>query len=78
MDNESQPGLVGVCESQIYCASFTPRPVDYDTQVVAANPILIYDHLTHGGQSLRSPTRGVNDEQIRMARARPPRMHCSA
>ena len=39
MDNESQPELVGVCESQIYCASFTPRPVAYDTQVVDANPI---------------------------------------
>eukprot|EP00966_Prymnesium_polylepis_P219295 5073527-Prymnesium_polylepis.1 len=71
MDNGSQPELAGVYESQIYCVSLTPRPVAYDTQVVAANPISIYDHLQHGGQSLRFPTRGVNDDQFTACRGLP-------
>ena len=62
MDYESSPELSGVYESPIYRASFTPSPIAYDAQVVAANPTQLYDHLINDGQALRSPTHEVDND----------------
>ena len=65
MDTYYKQELSGVSPLRLQPCRLTPKPLAYEAQVVAANPIQHYDHLINDGQTLlRSPTREVNDEQI--------------
>jgi len=65
MDSYYKPELSGVSPNRLSPCLLTPRPLAYEAQVVAANPIQQSDYLTNDGQTLlRSPIREVNDEQI--------------
>ena len=64
MDTYYKQELSGVSPLRLQPCRLTPKPLAYEAQVVAANPIQHYDHLINDGQALRSPSRGVSDDQF--------------
>ena len=64
MDTYYKQELAGVSPLRLQPCRLTPKPLAYEAQVVAANPIQHYDHLINDGQALRSPSRGVSDDNF--------------